>query len=51
MLVAGSSLQIYHPENNCQYMLIAVFKEIRNGHYEFIDVTSEFNDNWIANQN
>lgn len=48
MLVAGSPLQIYHPDNNCQYSLIAVFKEIRNGRYEFIDLA---NEKWISSQN
>lgn len=48
MLVAGSALQIYHPDNDCQYLLIAIFKEIRDGSYEFIDVSNEIHINFIA---
>lgn len=48
MLVAGSPLQIYHPDNGCQYMLVGVFAEISNGHYHFIDIANEHYSQWIG---
>lgn len=41
MLVAGSPLQIYHPNKECEYMLVAMFVEIKNGIYEFIDLSKD----------
>jgi hypothetical protein len=48
MLVTGSPLQIYHPDYECEYMLVAVFIQIKDGFYKFLDLSTEEYSNFFG---